>query len=284
MFRCSLFCLIFYLGFLILSATMNEIDIRRKIDHSKRPYNHFGRHYEYIYETPSIFDQRPRFRLSYGTIGGDTNTIGDIDTNKQISSAESHRPKKNWQSDVRKHRLENRRNDYTTKFSHNSNNEHDHAWEESESARKHVQKEYEIVRQFADDVFNQAKKELSKLPTFDIPHFQKVFSAVTNEPVLLSDFLFGREANPTLQGQYDRHKIVTNGKQKMKADKEIMENHGKNTVGRWSKNVSRNDASYQMFGILPKFDPRFPFDRAYKLMKGLQPPEMFKFPLTSFHI
>uniref|UniRef100_A0A2K6W981 Uncharacterized protein n=1 Tax=Onchocerca volvulus TaxID=6282 RepID=A0A2K6W981_ONCVO len=282
MFRCSLFCFIFYLGSLILPAIMNEIDIRRKTHHSKRPYKHFGRHHEYIYETPSMFDQRPRFRLSYGTIGGDTYTIGDTDTIKQIYNAESHRPKKHWQSNAEKHQLKNRRNDYTTKFSRNSNNEHaDYAWKESENARKHAQKEYEIVRQFAGDIFNQAKKELSKLPTFDIPHFQRVFSAVINEPVLLSDFLSGSETNPE---QYDRHKIKRNGKQKMKADKEIIENHGKDTVGRWSENGSRNDASYQMFGTLPKFDPRFPFDRAYKLMKGLQPPEMFKFPLTSFHI
>ncbi|KAM3717535.1 ATP synthase subunit alpha [Dirofilaria immitis] len=254
MLRCSLFYLIFYLGFLILPTTLNETDTHRNTHHSKLPYKHFGRHYEYIYEMPSILDRRSRFHLSYDTIGGDTNTIGTIG---QKQNAKNHK-RKHWESNAEKIQFSNEEPETSLNITNivreipkslnsedlqkaNIKNAED-AWKESENTRRQAQKEYEIVRQFADDMFNQAK------------------------------------------GIYTRRSIMKNGKQKMKANKEVMGNHGENAVRRWRKNGFRNDASYQMFGTLLKFDPRFPFDRAYKLMESLRPPEIFKFPLNNFNI
>ncbi|KAM3717536.1 ATP synthase subunit alpha [Dirofilaria immitis] len=214
MLRCSLFYLIFYLGFLILPTTLNETD----------------------------------------TIGGDTNTIGTIG---QKQNAKNHK-RKHWESNAEKIQFSNEEPETSLNITNivreipkslnsedlqkaNIKNAED-AWKESENTRRQAQKEYEIVRQFADDMFNQAK------------------------------------------GIYTRRSIMKNGKQKMKANKEVMGNHGENAVRRWRKNGFRNDASYQMFGTLLKFDPRFPFDRAYKLMESLRPPEIFKFPLNNFNI
>ncbi|KAM3717537.1 Holliday junction branch migration complex subunit RuvA [Dirofilaria immitis] len=301
MLRCSLFYLIFYLGFLILPTTLNETDTHRNTHHSKLPYKHFGRHYEYIYEMPSILDRRSRFHLSYDTIGGDTNTIGTIG---QKQNAKNHK-RKHWESNAEKIQFSNEEPETSLNITNivreipkslnsedlqkaNIKNAED-AWKESENTRRQAQKEYEIVRQFADDMFNQAK--ISRHLIFNADRISRANGKISNfrhsappedTPVLLSEgFLAGKVTNP---GIYTRRSIMKNGKQKMKANKEVMGNHGENAVRRWRKNGFRNDASYQMFGTLLKFDPRFPFDRAYKLMESLRPPEIFKFPLNNFNI
>lgn len=158
------------------------------------------------------------------------------------------------------------------------------------------------------------QEQMSRFPTFDISRFQEVFSAVTAVPAVLPEnSLFRRGANPEydlnrfqsmeredrnfqnfheqpLQKQYSRHWIMKNDKQKMEANNEVGENRVgwyKDEVGRWTRNDPskqyQNSVSYQILATLPKFDPRFPFDRAYKLMEGLRPPELFKFPSNRFY-
>uniref|UniRef100_A0AAF5RVT0 Uncharacterized protein n=2 Tax=Wuchereria bancrofti TaxID=6293 RepID=A0AAF5RVT0_WUCBA len=200
--------------------------------------------------------------------------------------------------------MENPISEYIANFPQNSNNIKN-VWEEGKNAQKRAQAEYKVIRQLADDIFNQAKEQMSKFPTFDISRFQKLFTAATgggdsaallsllpeqeiNQRYNLNKF---QSMNKKFHKQYDnRHKILKNEKQKMKIGK-VVRNYEKwhnDMIGRWIKKnlpkVSRNDSSYELFGILPKFDPRFPFDRAFQLMDDLQSPDMFKFPSNNLHI
>uniref|UniRef100_A0A1I7VR86 Uncharacterized protein n=1 Tax=Loa loa TaxID=7209 RepID=A0A1I7VR86_LOALO len=151
---------------------------------------------------------------------------------------------------------------------------------------------------------------MSRFPTFDVSRFQKVFSAVTGASIPLSEIsaserevdadmeydpnrfqsMKGKESNHLQKyyTQYGRRRILKNEGQKVEKIVPNREKWRKYMIGRWIRNGSskepRNDVSYEMFGLLPKFDPRFPFDRAFKLMEDLQPPEMFKFPSASFYI
>ncbi|MCP9262676.1 hypothetical protein DINM_006035 [Dirofilaria immitis] len=262
MLRCSLFYLIFYLGFLILPTTLNETDTHRNTHHSKLPYKHFGRHYEYIYEMPSILDRRSRFHLSYGihhTIGGDTNTIGTIG---QKQNAKNHK-RKHWESNAEKYNSQMK----SLKKANIKNAED--AWKESENTRRQAQKNMKLCANLL--MICSIRLKISRA-NGKISNFRHS-APPEDTPVLLSEGFWP-----------EKRSIMKNGKQKMKANKEVMGNHGENAVRRWRKNGFRNDASYQMFGTLLKFDPRFPFDRAYKLMESLRPPEIFKFPLNNFNI
>ncbi|VIO97585.1 Uncharacterized protein BM_BM17709 [Brugia malayi] len=187
--------------------------------------------------------------------------------------------------------MKNPINEYIANFPQNSNNIKN-LWEESENAQKRAQAEYKVIRQLADEIFDQAKDEMSKLPTFDISRFQKVFSAATGgysgNGYDLNPF---QSMNDKFHKQSDRHKILKNEKQKLKSGKVVrnLEKWHNDMIGHWikkhlPKEPRNNDTSYELFGALPKFDPRFPFDRAFKLMDDLQPPDMFKFSTNNFHI
>ncbi|CAG9534766.1 unnamed protein product [Cercopithifilaria johnstoni] len=314
MLRYSLFYLIFYLDFFILPATLNKIDIRREMDHhSKYPYKHFGQHYEYIYETPSSPDQKPKFRLSYDSIGDDTDITRTI---KRINNLTNHKPKKHWQSNFlnaqqfqEKYFIHQRKNSDTANFPQTINNIYmKNGWKENENARKRMQEEYEIIRQLVNDIFEQAQEEMSRYPTFDVSRFRKIFSSATDMSAPLSENYFSRRReNPTYdsdrfrsvkgkdknihqkfhthssQKQYNKHRMPENARHKIKTNKERLKDMIRHLTNNGSLKQLRNDASYQLFGILPKFDPRFPFDRAYKLMDDLRPPEILKFPSINFN-
>ncbi|VDK82011.1 unnamed protein product [Litomosoides sigmodontis] len=170
-------------------------------------------------------------------------------------------------------------------------------WKESENARKCTQLEYEAVRRLANNMFKQAQDEIATFPVFDMSHFRKIFSAVIDHqslpPLRGSPFSSGR-TNPiyhkngfqsmsgkdekSSQERYGEHRMSESSKHEMKIDKKWL----RDRTGQWTRNgflrEPRNDGSYQLFGTLPKFDPRFPLDRAYKLMEGLRPSETLKFP------
>lgn len=75
-----------------------------------------------------------------------------------------------------------------------------------------------------------------------------------------------------------------NSERKMEIDKKWR----KDTIEQWTKNSFLKEP--EMMSIItclahcPKFDPRFPFDRTYKLMKGLRLPVTLKFPSTNSYI
>lgn len=135
---------------------------------------------------------------------------------------------------------------------------------------------------------------MSEFPTFDISRFQKIFSTVTGISAPLHENFFpGNQAydsnrfqgqnfhRPGLQKQYDyrNRRLPEIRNHKINRNKE----RRKGIVREWNKNGSlkdsrNNDVSYQLFGKLPKFDPRFPFDRAYKLMENLKPLQIMQFP------
>ncbi|KAK6108048.1 hypothetical protein QQG55_30630 [Brugia pahangi] len=172
--------------------------------------------------------------------------------------------------------MKNPISEYIANFPQNSNNIKN-LWKESENAQKRAQAEYKVIRELADEIFDQAKK---------------VFSAATGgysgNGYDLNPF---QSMNDKFHKQSDRHKILKNEKQKLKSGK-VVRNYEKwhnDMIGHWIKKhlpkEPRNiDTSYELFGVLPKFDPRFPFDRAFKLMDDLQPPDMFKFSTNNFHI
>uniref|UniRef100_A0A0R3S080 Uncharacterized protein n=1 Tax=Elaeophora elaphi TaxID=1147741 RepID=A0A0R3S080_9BILA len=283
MFRFSLPCLICYLDSLIFSAALNEIEIQQAADHSKHPYKHFGQHHEYVYETPSSPDQKPGFRLSYGSIGDGSNMTGTIG---QIGSLKNHKPKKHSQSNAQKTQFLDVEAENFQRHSENPNIRNfpqkvsevyvKKAWKESENARKRAQAEYEIVRQLADDIFDQAQVLLFIV-------FFKILSAAADvlTPPSPENSFFGSGMNPK---QYRKRRMTKNARRKMRSDAEERKDI---TEKRWTRNgflKQPHDASYQLFGTLPKFDPRFPFDRAYKLMEGLRPSEILKLPSTNFHI
>uniref|UniRef100_A0A915PN46 Uncharacterized protein n=1 Tax=Setaria digitata TaxID=48799 RepID=A0A915PN46_9BILA len=278
-------------------------------DQSEHPYKQFGRHYEYMFEAPSEPAQTPRFRFSYGTVDSNSGTPGVAV--RRTERTKGNESKKHWLSNSGKARLtsaqpehlqfqnecfvhfefirrsRNLKNDYGTNRLLSVKNEHaTSAWKEREGARRRVQAEYEIVRQLADDIFGQAEKQMSAFPTFDIPRFQQIFSMVTAASSPLPK-------NSWSRAERQHGKILKDRKRKLKDnDREMVKNHenkledavGESTEdGPLKQKQSGYDASYRIFGILPKFDPRFPFDRAYKLMEGLQSPKLFKFPpINSF--
>ncbi|KAK6108047.1 hypothetical protein QQG55_30625 [Brugia pahangi] len=94
-----LFIIIFYLDFLILPTTMNEIDKQEEEEdtrnHLKEPFKHFGQHFEYIYEKPFRSDQKPRILLSYDTIDDGTRKTETI---QQMDNLKSYKRKKYQQS------------------------------------------------------------------------------------------------------------------------------------------------------------------------------------------
>lgn len=140
------------------------------------------------------------------------------------------------------------------------------------------------------------QEEMANFPAFDISHFQKIFSTVIGQSVpLRANSYFGSTADPTYPKNFgfqstkgkvrkllhEQHGMSDNSKHEMEIDKEW--NKGKWTRNRFLREP-QNDVSYKLFGAMPKFDPRFPFDRAYKLMEDLQPPKTLKFPSIHFYI
>lgn len=157
------------------------------------------------------------------------------------------------------------------------------------------------------------QEQLANFPAFDIPRFQKVFSTVTAAPYLSpqqswsskndgykfrttnrnqSDEYFARKFHddPTesqsnwLENSKKTDQMRRTNNEKVRFPMKMRENwKGKLNHGEALKHRERN-SSHRRSDVLPKFDPRFPFDRAYKLLEDLRPPAIFKFPTASDYI
>ncbi|VDN07924.1 unnamed protein product [Thelazia callipaeda] len=281
------------------SNNTNDFGTRRNSDGSKSPYNRFGHHYEYVYETPTVAEEKPKLLFSYGicllilmlyykgSIGPNSNTHQMFE---QIGKVITYQPKK--QSIYQKPK---RLNDSSDVFPMNHSkmmniNHIAAAIKESNDAQKRAQKEYETVRQLADEIFSQAEQQLSRFPTFDIPRFQQIFlnEAISSPqlankinlnkfPVMHKNHQnFAQNTHNKFKKKRNRRKDVRNTEHKIIKSAKKYEKLRNTNRKKWNKKKNA-DASYRMFGILPDFDPRFPFDRAYRLMEDLRPSELWEF-------
>ncbi|VDK37845.1 unnamed protein product, partial [Gongylonema pulchrum] len=187
------------------------------------------------------------------------------------------------------------------------------AWEESNLARTRAQAEYEAIRQIADDIFEEAEEQLARFPAFDSSRFQNIFLAVTpassssQQPENAKISENGRHVTIWVQNDENfpgklnngyasnslnswvtnlkRNRMHERGDENIKIPRQFRVTRVENSDRQRGQNqLERESSNNRHFHVLPKFDPRFPFDRAYKLMEEFQVPVGFKFPTASDYI
>lgn len=149
---------------------------------------------------------------------------------------------------------------------------------------------------------------MSRFQTFDMSRFQQLFPSPTDATASLPEnFITGngknlgdasgefeasrntdsphvqrRVASRNTDSQHVQRRVARNRVGKLK-NNQMSENMTEGRTGNGKvKKPKEDNANYGIFDTLPKFDPRFALDRAYRLMDALQPPDEFKLP--SVHI